>query len=157
MAEEFGQVPGEVFAPGHQAHGSGEAAGSRGFSNARRRAMGLLDRAGNIASERATHQVHRISAGLRYAGEGLVTVAERSHQSGVMPDAARRVSQFSHRGADWLDSQGPNHLATSIRGYARRSPTTFFLLAIASGLVIGMARSRIIEYRNQIRSEESSS
>lgn len=159
MAEEFGQVPGEVVTPRHQAQAetSGETPTSGLVSKARRGAMGLIDKAGNLASEQASHQARRVSAGLRFAGERLVIVADRSQQSGVMPDAARRVSRFTHRGADWIDSRGPRILLAKIRVYARRSPTTFLSLAIASGLVLGRAKRKISGSRNQVCGKESRS
>jgi hypothetical protein len=122
-------------------------------SEARRRAKGLIDRAGNIAGEQAIHQLHWLSEGLRSAGSGLVTVADRSQQAGVMPDAARRVSQFTHRSADWLDSQGPRTLVASFRGQARRSPAMFLSAAVAAGFVLGQL-TRALSSRNRASCEE---
>lgn len=84
----------------------------------------------------ATQQKDRAATGLRSVSDELRGMAEHG-QSGLGAQLARQGADFTDRAADFLQQHEPADLLDEVRGYARRKPGTFLLIAAAAGVVAG--------------------
>jgi hypothetical protein len=83
----------------------------------------------------ASQQKDRAATGLRSVSDELRGMAEHG-QSGLGAQLARQGAEFTDQAADFLQHE-PADLLDEVRGYARRRPGTFLLIAAAAGVVAG--------------------
>lgn len=84
----------------------------------------------------ASQQKDRAASGLRSVSDELRGMAEHG-QSGLGAQLARQGAEFTDQAADFLQQHEPADLLDEVRGYARRRPGTFLLIAAAAGVVAG--------------------
>lgn len=84
----------------------------------------------------ASQQKDRTAAGLRSVSDELRGMAEHG-QSGLGVQLARQGAEFTDQAADFLQQHEPADLLDEVRGFARRRPGTFLLIAAAAGVVAG--------------------
>lgn len=84
----------------------------------------------------ATQQKDRAATGLRSVSDELRGMAEHG-QSGLGAQLARQGADFTDQAADFLQQHEPADLLDEVRGFARRKPGTFLLIAAAAGVVAG--------------------
>jgi uncharacterized protein YjbJ (UPF0337 family) len=84
----------------------------------------------------ASQQKDRAADGLRSVGDELRGMAEHG-QSGLGAQLARQGAGFADQAADFLQQHEPGDLLEEVRGFARRKPGTFLLVAAAAGVVAG--------------------
>jgi hypothetical protein len=84
----------------------------------------------------ASQQKSRAATGLRSVSDELRGMAEHG-QSGLAAQLARQGAGFTDQAADFLQQHEPADLLDEVRGYARRRPGTFLLIAAAAGVVAG--------------------
>ncbi|MEU4291249.1 hypothetical protein AB0E63_23740 [Kribbella sp. NPDC026596] len=84
----------------------------------------------------ASQQKDRAADGLRSVGDELRGMAEHG-QSGLVAQLARHGAGFADQAADFLQQHEPGELLDEVRGFARRKPGTFLLVAAAAGVVAG--------------------
>jgi hypothetical protein len=84
----------------------------------------------------AGQQKDRAAESLRAVGDELRGMAEHG-QSGLGAQLARHGAGFANQAADFLQQHEPGELLDEVRGYARRKPGTFLLMAAAAGMVAG--------------------
>ena len=84
----------------------------------------------------ASQQKDRATNGLRSVSDELRGMAEHG-QSGLGAQLARHGAGFADQAADFLQQHEPGDLLDEVRGFARRKPGTFLLVAAAAGVVAG--------------------
>ncbi|MFD3401486.1 hypothetical protein ACFWUU_12440 [Kribbella sp. NPDC058693] len=84
----------------------------------------------------ASQQKDRAATGLRSVSDELRGMAEHG-QSGLGAQLARQGADLTDQAADFLQQHEPADLLDEVRGYARRKPGTFLLIAAAAGIVAG--------------------
>jgi hypothetical protein len=84
----------------------------------------------------ASQQKDRAATGLRSVSDELRGMAEHG-QSGLGAHLARQGADLTDQAADFLQQHEPADLLDEVRGYARRKPGTFLLIAAAAGVVAG--------------------
>jgi hypothetical protein len=84
----------------------------------------------------ASQQKDRAANGLRSVSDELRGMAEHG-QSGLGAQLARHGAGFADQAADFLQQHEPGDLLDEVRGFARRKPGTFLLVAAAAGVVAG--------------------
>ena len=84
----------------------------------------------------ASQQKDRATNGLRSVSDELRGMAEHG-QSGLGAQLARHGADFTDQAADFLQQHEPGDLLDEVRGFARRKPGTFLLVAAAAGVVAG--------------------
>ncbi|WP_329000034.1 hypothetical protein OHA18_37075 [Kribbella sp. NBC_00709] len=84
----------------------------------------------------ASQQKDRAATALRSVSDELRGMAEDG-QSGLGSQLARQGAEFTDQAADFLQQHEPADLLDEVRGYARRKPGTFLLIAAAAGVVAG--------------------
>jgi hypothetical protein len=84
----------------------------------------------------AGQQKERAVGSLRAVGDELRGMAEHG-QSGLGAQLANHGADFTTQAADFLQHHEPGELLEEVRGFARRKPGTFLLLAAAAGVVAG--------------------
>lgn len=84
----------------------------------------------------ASRQKDRATNGLRSVSDELRGMAEHG-QSGLGAQLARHGAGFADQAADFLQQHEPGDLLDEVRGFARRKPGTFLLVAAAAGVVAG--------------------
>jgi hypothetical protein len=84
----------------------------------------------------AGQQKERAVGSLRAVGDELRGMAEHG-QSGLGAQLANHGADFTTQAADFLQQHEPGELLEEVRGFARRKPGTFLLLAAAAGVVAG--------------------
>jgi hypothetical protein len=86
--------------------------------------------------EQASQQKERAAHSLRSVGDELRGMAEHG-QSGWGAQLAQSGAEFTDQAADFLQTHEPGDLLEEVRGFARRRPGTFLLVAAAAGVVAG--------------------
>jgi hypothetical protein len=86
--------------------------------------------------EQASQQKDRATQSLRSVGDELRGMAEHG-ESGLGAQLAQHGAKFTDQAADFLQQHEPGDLLEEVRGYARRKPGTFLLVAVAAGVVAG--------------------
>ncbi|MEV4263951.1 hypothetical protein [Kribbella sp. NPDC049584] len=81
-------------------------------------------------------QKERATTGLRSVSDELRGMAEHG-QSGLGAQLARHGASFTDQAADFLQQREPGELLDEVRGFARRKPGTFLLVAVGAGVVAG--------------------
>ena len=84
----------------------------------------------------ASRQKDRAATGLRSVSDELREMAEHG-RSGLGAQLARQGADFTDQAANYLQQHEPGDLLDEVRGFARRKPGTFLLVAAAAGVVAG--------------------
>ena len=87
-------------------------------------------------TEQASRQKERAVHSLRSMGDELREMTEHG-QSGPAVQLAQRGAGLTDQAADFLQKHEPGELLDEVRGFARRRPGTFLLVAAAAGVVAG--------------------
>jgi len=135
---------------GETANVAGQAAGSARnvAETAREQAVGVAVEAKNstrglvnqaksdLVSQAASRQ-QKAADGLQGISSQLHSMADAPEQQGVASDLVRQAAERSASIATWLENRDPAALLEEARGFARRRPGAFLLLAAGAGLVAG--------------------
>lgn len=105
-------------------------------SDAREQTRRLAGQTRDELVGQAGQQKDRAADSLRAVGDELRGMAEHG-QSGLGAQLARHGAGFANQAADFLQQHEPGELLDEVRGYARRKPGTFLLMAAAAGIVAG--------------------
>jgi uncharacterized protein YjbJ (UPF0337 family) len=124
-AEAAGQVAGTV-----------KEKASDVTSDVREQTRRLAAQTRNELVEQANQQKERATTGLRSVSDELRGMAEHG-ESGLGAQLARHGADFTDQAADFLQQRGPGDLLDEVRGFARRKPGSFLLVAAAAGIVAG--------------------
>ncbi|MEV7606940.1 hypothetical protein AB0N65_16020 [Paenarthrobacter sp. NPDC089322] len=91
---------------------------------------------GELTDQAATQQ-QRVAEGLRSISDELSTMANASNQGGVASDLVQQAAQRSSSIANWLENRDPGSLLDEVKGFARRKPGAFLLIAAGAGVLAG--------------------
>jgi hypothetical protein len=105
-------------------------------SDAREQTRRLAGQTRDELVSQAGQQKDRAASSLRAVGDELRGMAEHG-QSGLGAQLANHGADFTMQAADFLQQHEPGELLDEVRGFARRKPGTFLLLAAAAGIVAG--------------------
>ncbi|MFE4197063.1 hypothetical protein ACFRJ9_14450 [Paenarthrobacter sp. NPDC056912] len=97
----------------------------------------LLTQTKGELSDQARAQQQRVAEGLRSISDELSTMANSTENGGVATDLVQQAAQRSSSVAQWLDGRDPGSLLDELKGFARRKPGTFLLLAAGAGVLAG--------------------
>lgn len=97
----------------------------------------LLTQTKGELSDQAQAQQQRVAEGLRSISDELSTMANSTNNGGVATDLVQQAAQRSSSIAHWLESRDPGSLLDEVKGFARRKPGTFLLLAAGAGVLAG--------------------
>ncbi|MDQ0373356.1 hypothetical protein [Cellulomonas humilata] len=104
---------------------------------ARRQLGDLWSQARSELSDQASSQQSRLASGLTSVGGQLTQMASAPSEQNLATDIVREVGDRVDALGGWLESHGPDDVLDEIRGFARRRPGTFLLLAAGAGVVLG--------------------
>jgi len=97
----------------------------------------LLHQTKGELTDQAQVQQQRVAEGLRSISDELSSMANSSQNGGVATDLVQQAAQRSSSIAQWLEGRDPGSLLDEVKGYARRKPGTFLLLAAGAGILAG--------------------
>ncbi|UKA50098.1 hypothetical protein LFT48_00685 [Arthrobacter sp. FW305-123] len=97
----------------------------------------LLTQTKGELTDQAQVQQQRVAEGLRSISDELSTMANSSQNGGVATDLVQQAAQRSSSIAQWLEGRDPGSLLDEVKGFARRKPGTFLLLAAGAGVIAG--------------------
>ncbi|VXC45699.1 conserved hypothetical protein [Arthrobacter sp. 9V] len=97
----------------------------------------LLTQTKGELADQAQVQQQRVAEGLRSISDELSTMANSSQNGGVATDLVHQAAQRSSSIAQWLEGRDPGSLLDDVKGFARRKPGTFLLLAAGAGVLAG--------------------
>ncbi|WP_197412922.1 hypothetical protein [Arthrobacter sp. EpRS71] len=97
----------------------------------------LLTQTKGELSDQAQAQQQRVAEGLRSISDELSTMANSTENGGVATDLVQQAAQRSSSIAQWLEGRDPGSLLDEVKGFARRKPGTFLLLAAGAGVLAG--------------------
>lgn len=97
----------------------------------------LLTQTKGELTEQAATQQQRVAEGLRSISDELSTMANASQDGGVATDLVQQAADRSSSVARWLENRDPGSLLDEVKGFARRKPGTFLLLAAGAGVLAG--------------------
>ncbi|MFF1830036.1 hypothetical protein [Paenarthrobacter sp. NPDC058040] len=97
----------------------------------------LLTQTKGELTEQAATQQQRVAEGLRSISDELSTMANASQDGGVATDLVQQAADRSSSVAHWLENRDPGSLLDEVKGFARRKPGTFLLLAAGAGVLAG--------------------
>ncbi|SDW96561.1 hypothetical protein SAMN04487912_10626 [Arthrobacter sp. cf158] len=97
----------------------------------------LLTQTKGELSDQAQAQQQRVAQGLRSISDELSTMANSTENGGVATDLVQQAAQRSSSVAQWLEGRDPGSLLEEVKGFARRKPGTFLLLAAGAGVLAG--------------------
>lgn len=97
----------------------------------------LLTQTKGELSDQAQAQQQRVAEGLRSISDELSTMANSTENGGVATDLVQQAAQRSASVAHWLEGRDPGSLLDEVKGFARRKPGTFLLLAAGAGVLAG--------------------
>ncbi|TDX03115.1 CsbD family protein [Kribbella sp. VKM Ac-2566] len=103
----------------------------------------------------ASQQKDKAADALRSMGEELRGMAEHGSSTGAQ--LARHGAGFTDRAADFLEQHEPGDLLDEVRGFARRKPGTFLLVAAAAGVVAGRLTRALASDGTSDRTSDGSS
>jgi hypothetical protein len=83
-----------------------------------------------------SQQKERATTSLRSVSDELRGMAEHG-QSGLGAQLARHGASFTDQAADFLQQREPGELLDEVRGFARRKPGMFLLVAAGAGVIAG--------------------
>ncbi|MFW0773334.1 hypothetical protein ACLRGI_09200 [Paenarthrobacter nitroguajacolicus] len=97
----------------------------------------LLTQTKGELTDQAQAQQQRVAEGLRSISDELSTMANSTENGGVATDLVQQAAQRSSSVAQWLEGRDPGSLLDEVKGFARRKPGTFLLLAAGAGVLAG--------------------
>lgn len=100
-------------------------------------ARDLMRQAKSDLTNQAGTQQQKAAEGLRSISSQLRSMAEAPDRQGVASDAVRQLAGRSESIASWIGDRDPRTVLEEAKGFARRRPGTFLLLAAGAGLVAG--------------------
>lgn len=103
----------------------------------KQQARNVLHEARDQARTQAKDQHRNLVTNLRSLADEFGQMAQRSDVGGPGSDLVGQAGQRAGSVADWLDAREPGQLVEEVRRYARRSPGTFVLGALAAGVLAG--------------------
>ncbi|MEU4292807.1 hypothetical protein AB0E63_31680 [Kribbella sp. NPDC026596] len=134
--DEAGQLKETSAEAARQVAGTVKEKASDVTSDAVEQTRRLASQARDELIGQASQQKDRAADGLRSVSDELRGMAEHG-QSGLGAQLARHGADFSDQAADFLQKHEPGDLLEEVRGFARRKPGTFLLVAAAAGVVAG--------------------
>lgn len=134
--DEAGQLKETSAEATRQVAGAVKEKASDVTSDAREQARRLAGQTRDELVGQAGRQKERATESLRSVGDELRGMAEHG-QSGLGSQLARHGADFTEQAADFLQKREPGDLLEEVRGFARRKPGTFLLVAVAAGVVAG--------------------
>ncbi|MFG1817707.1 hypothetical protein ACGFIF_28385 [Kribbella sp. NPDC049174] len=134
--DEAGQLKETSVEATRQVAGTVKEKASDVTSDAREQARRLVGQTRDELVGQAGQQKDRATNGLRSVSDELREMAEHG-QSGLGAQLARHGADFTDQAADFLQKHEPGDLLDEVRGFARRKPGTFLLVAAAAGVVAG--------------------
>ncbi|WP_406053169.1 hypothetical protein [Kribbella sp. NBC_00889] len=134
--DEAGQLKETSAEAARQVAGTVKDKASDVTSDARDQARRLASQTRDELVGQAGQQKERAANGLRSVSDELRGMAEHG-QSGLGAQLARHGADFTDQAADFLQQREPGDLLEEVRGFARRKPGTFLLIAAAAGVVAG--------------------
>ncbi|MEV5966572.1 hypothetical protein AB0L70_32690 [Kribbella sp. NPDC051952] len=134
--DEAGQLKETSAEAARQVAGTVKNKASDVTSDAREQTRRLVGQTRDELVGQASQQKDRAANGLRSVGDELRGMAEHG-QSGLGAQLARQGADFTDQAADFLQKHEPGDLLDEVRGFARRKPGTFLLVAVAAGVVAG--------------------
>lgn len=124
----------------------------------RRQARQLWEQSRDEMVQQSGHQQTRIAATLRDLGSELSSMAGASEQSGNATALVRDVGDHVSSAASWLEDKEPGDVLEELRGFARRRPGTFLLVAAGLGVLGGrLTRGAVDDSRESSESTGSGS
>lgn len=97
----------------------------------------LLTQTKGELSEQAQAQQQRVAEGLRSISDELSTMANSTENGGVATDLVQQAAQRSSSVAQWLEGRDPGSLLDEVKGFARRKPGAFLMIAAGAGILAG--------------------
>ncbi|WP_329474687.1 hypothetical protein OG558_21330 [Kribbella sp. NBC_01510] len=134
--DEAGQLKETSADAARQVAGTVKDKASNVTSDVREQTRRLAHQTRNELVGQASQQKDRATNGLRSVSDELRGMAEHG-QSGLGAQLARHGAGFADQAADFLQQHEPGDLLDEVRGFARRKPGTFLLVAAAAGVVAG--------------------
>ncbi|MEU0090667.1 hypothetical protein [Kribbella sp. NPDC006257] len=134
--DEAGQLKETSAQAAHQVAESVKDKASSVTSDAREQTRRLAAQTRDELIGQAGQQKERAVGSLRAVGDELRGMAEHG-RSGLGAQLANHGADFTTQAADFLQHHEPGELLDEVRGFARRKPGTFLLLAAAAGVVAG--------------------
>jgi len=134
--DEAGQVKETSAEAARQVAGTVKEKASDVTSDAREQTRRLASQTRDELVGQAIQQKKRAASGLRSVSDELRGMAEHG-TSGLGAELARHGADFTNQAADFLQQHEPGDLLEEVRGFARRKPGTFLLVAAAAGVVAG--------------------
>ncbi|MFC5262156.1 hypothetical protein ACFPJ1_08540 [Kribbella qitaiheensis] len=134
--EEAGQLKETSADAARQVAGTVKEKASDVTSDVRLQTQRLAGQTRDQLVEQASQQKDRATQSLRSVGDELRGMAEHG-ESGLGAQLAQHGAKFTDQAADYLQQHEPGDLLDEVRGYARRKPGTFLLVAVAAGVVAG--------------------
>ena len=134
--DEAGQLKETSADAARQVAGTVKDKASDVTSDVREQTRRLAHQTRNELVGQASQQKDRATNGLRSVSDELRGMAEHG-QSGLGAQLARHGAGFADQAADFLQQHEPGDLLDEVRGFARRKPGTFLLVAAAAGVVAG--------------------
>lgn len=134
--DEAGQLKETSADAARQVAGTVKEKASDVTSDVRLQTQRLAGQTRDQLVEQASQQKDRATQSLRSVGDELRGMAEHG-ESGLGAQLAQHGAKFTDQAADYLQQHEPGDLLDEVRGYARRKPGTFLLVAVAAGVVAG--------------------
>ncbi|TCM44900.1 hypothetical protein [Kribbella sp. VKM Ac-2568] len=134
--EEAGQLKETSADAARQVAGTVKEKASDVTSDVRQQTQRLAGQTRDQLLDQASQQKERATKSLRSVGDELRGMAEHG-DSGLGAQLAQHGAKFTDQAADFLQQREPGDLLDEVRGYARRKPGTFLLVAVAAGVVAG--------------------
>jgi hypothetical protein len=134
--DEAGQLKETSAEAARQVAGTVKEKASDVTSDAREQTRRLVGQTRDELVGQASQQKERAATGLRSVSDELRGMADHG-QSGLGAQLARHGADFTDQAADFLQQHEPGDLLDEVRGFARRKPGTFLLVAAAAGVVAG--------------------
>lgn len=121
----------------------------------RRQARQLWEQSRDEMVQQSGQQQTRIAQTLRELGSELSSMAGASEQDGNATALVRDVGDHVSSAASWLEDKEPGDVLEELRGFARRRPGTFLLVAAGLGVLGGrLTRGAVDEARDSSGSGE---
>jgi hypothetical protein len=134
--DEAGQLKETTAESAREVAGTVKEKASDVTSNAREQTRRLAGQTRDELVGQVSQQKERAANGLRSVSDELRGMAEHG-QSGLGAQLTRQGADFTSQAADFLQQHEPGDLLDEVRGFARRKPGTFLLVAAAAGIVAG--------------------
>lgn len=100
-------------------------------------ARDLMAQAKSDFSEQAGTQQQKVAQGIRSVSDELHAMVSSAEEPGMATDLVRQAAERASSVASWLEGRDPSALMADVKGYARRKPGTFLLLAAGAGILAG--------------------